>query len=114
MARDLLAGLLLANCVPHAVLGCAGKRGMTPLGRGDSSPALNLVWAGLNLGGALAVLASGSWRRAEQAEAQRRIAQIGVGMLAMTTFGTAYTIRTRTRTRTATGTPGADDGRLST
>lgn len=94
MPRDLLAGVLLANCVPHAVLGCAGKRGMTPLGRGDSSPALNLAWAGMNLGGALALLAGGRRRWAEQAEADRRIAHVGVGMLAMTTFAAAYTILT--------------------
>jgi hypothetical protein len=91
MTRDVVAGVLLANGVPHAILGCAGKRGMTPLGRGDSSPGLNLAWAGMNLAGALALLAAGGWRRAEQAEADRRIAGVAGGMLAMTTFAIAYT-----------------------
>ena len=99
MTRDVVAGVLLANVVPHAILGCAGKRGMTPLGRGDSSAGLNLAWAGMNLGGALALLAGGSWRRVEQAEADRRIACVGGGMLAMTTFAAGYTALTARQPR---------------
>jgi hypothetical protein len=30
--RDILAGALLVNAVPHTIIGLAGKRGMTPWG----------------------------------------------------------------------------------
>ncbi len=47
------AGLFLANFVPHFVLGISGNRFPTPFakppGRGLSSPALNVVWALINL-----------------------------------------------------------------
>lgn len=91
MKRDVVAGALLANGVPHVILGCAGKRGMTPLGLGDSSPGLNLAWAGMNLGGAVALLVAGGWHQVHQAEADRRIGSVAGGMLAMTTFAVAYT-----------------------
>lgn len=99
MTRDVVAGALLANGVPHAILGAAGKRGMTPLGRGDSSPGLNLAWAAMNLGGGVALLACGGWRGADQAEADRRVARVGGGMLAMTTFAAGYTILAARRSR---------------
>jgi len=106
MTRDVVAGVLLANGVPHAILGCAGKRGMTPLGRGDSSAGLNLAWAGMNLAGALTLLVGGGWRRIAQAEADHRIACVGSGMAAMTPFAAAYTVlsaRSRRACSTAVG-----------
>ncbi|MDN5916258.1 MAG: hypothetical protein L0I76_14345 [Pseudonocardia sp.] len=95
MRRDVVEGALLVNTVPHAVLGCAGKRGMTPLGGPDSSPRLNLAWAGLNLAGALATVVSGGWSGRSQAEAERRCVAVGTGMAAMAAFGVAYALATR-------------------
>ena len=47
------AGALLANVVPHFVHGISGDRFPTlfakPLGRGLSSPTVNVVWAWINL-----------------------------------------------------------------
>jgi len=48
-----LAGMLLANVVPHFVHGISGDRFPTPFakppGRGLSSPTVNVVWSLLNL-----------------------------------------------------------------
>jgi hypothetical protein len=48
-----LAGLFLANAVPHFVHGISGNRFPTPFanppGKGLSSPLLNTVWALANL-----------------------------------------------------------------
>lgn len=88
--RDVLAGALLLNALPHTILGLAGKRCMTPLGGADSSPAVNLVWAGMNLAAGIAALAPGSWRSASQAEAEDRIRSVEIGTFAMAAFGMAY------------------------
>jgi hypothetical protein len=61
VARDVAAGALLVNAVPHTVMGLAGKQCLTPLGGEDSSPALNLVWAAMNVAGAAVLLVSGRW-----------------------------------------------------
>lgn len=45
---SLLAGLLLANGVPHFVAGISGKKHMTPFGR-PSSATVNVIWGWLNL-----------------------------------------------------------------
>jgi hypothetical protein len=48
-----LAGMFLANAVPHFVHGISGERFPTPFahprGRGLSSPTVNVVWALFNL-----------------------------------------------------------------
>jgi hypothetical protein len=53
-----LAGVFLANAVPHFVHGISGNRFPTPFahppGRGLSSPTVNVLWALVNL--ALGVL----------------------------------------------------------
>lgn len=50
---SLLAGLLLANAVPHFVHGVSGDRFPTPFanppGKGLSSPTVNMAWALVNL-----------------------------------------------------------------
>jgi len=50
---SLLAGILLANAVPHFVHGVSGDRFPTPFanppGKGLSSPTLNVLWALANL-----------------------------------------------------------------
>lgn len=90
--RDVLAGALLLNALPHAILGLAGKRCMTPLGGADSSPAANLVWAGINLVAGTAALTPGSWRSASQAEADDRARSVAIGTFAMAAFGMAYEV----------------------
>ncbi|WP_147916621.1 hypothetical protein [Ruania zhangjianzhongii] len=87
---DVLAGVLLVNALPHTILGLAGKRCMTPFGGADSSPAANLAWAGINLIAGAAALAPGSWRSADQAEAEDRARSVAVGTFAMAAFGMAY------------------------
>ncbi len=48
-----LAGMVLANVVPHFVRGISGDRFPTPFahppGKGLSSPTVNVLWALLNL-----------------------------------------------------------------
>ena len=48
-----LAGMVLANVVPHFVSGISGDRFPTPFahppGKGLSSPTVNVLWALLNL-----------------------------------------------------------------
>lgn len=88
--RDVLAGALLVNALEHTILGLAGKRYMTPLGGADSSPAANLVWAGMNIVAGTAALAPGSWRAASQAEAEYRVRHVAIGTFAMAAFGVAY------------------------
>jgi hypothetical protein len=50
------AGAIAANVIPHLAHGVTGKPFPTPFanppGVGDSSPALNIVWAGMNAVGA--------------------------------------------------------------
>lgn len=99
MKRDVLAGVLLVNVIPHAVMGLTGKQCLTPLGGEQSSPAQNLAWAAMNLAGATAVLASGRWRSASQAEAARRLAVLQRGAFAMTVFGFCYELTAGRRKR---------------
>lgn len=100
MKRDVLAGILLVNTIPHAVAGLAGKTAMTPLGGPDSGPARNLVWAGMNLAGGLAALGSGRWRAADQLTAEHRLSAVQAGVFAFATFGFVYE-RTAGRRRRA-------------
>lgn len=95
--RDFLAGALLVNTIPHALMGVAGKRCLTPLGGPDSSPRLNLLWAAMNLAGAATALRPSAWRNADQAEAARRLATVQSGMFAMTLFGFVYNLTTTRR-----------------
>jgi hypothetical protein len=51
---SFLAGMFLANAVPHFVHGISGDRFPTPFahppGKGLSSPTVNVLWGLLNLG----------------------------------------------------------------
>jgi len=90
MKRDILAGALLVNTIPHAVLAAGGQRCLTPLGGPDSTPRQNLLWAGMNLTGAVLALSSSGWRGLHRTEADRRRRALHAGMLAMTAFGALY------------------------
>lgn len=100
-ARDVLAGAMLVNSVPHTVMGLAGKRLMTPLRGEDSSPGMNLLWAGINAAGATVLLASGGWRSIDQREASERLVSVEVGFFAMTTFAMVYELTAGRRKRAA-------------
>jgi hypothetical protein len=89
-ARDVLAGAVLANALPHTIMGLAGKRCMTPLGGPNSAPAANLIWAGLNVLGGIAVLGPGSWRGIDQRGAEARLRAVTLGTLGMAGFATGY------------------------
>lgn len=93
-ARDVLAGALLWNAVPHAIMGIAGKRCMTPLRGPESGPAANLVWSAVNLTAGTVLLATG-WRGIDQATARERLTGVGTGAFAMTAFGMAYELTRR-------------------
>ena len=88
--RDVVAGVLLVNAIPHAVIGLAGHRCLTPLGGEDSGPGLNLLWAAMNVAGGAALLASAPWARLTQADADRRRRSVQVGVAAMAAFGQVY------------------------
>ncbi|MEV0839602.1 hypothetical protein AB0I55_08575 [Actinocatenispora sera] len=99
-ARDALAGALLVNAVPHAIMGIAGKRCMTPLRGPESGPAANLAWSALNLAGGVTLLATG-WRGIDQRTADSRLGWVTVGAFAMTAFGVGYELSRRLRRETA-------------
>lgn len=109
MLRDTLAGALLVNTIPHAVMGLAGRRFPTPFGGRESTPAANTAWAAVNLAGASGLLASAGWRSIGRAEAAKRLASVQVGVFAMATFATAYELRAGRRRGTGHG---AGDGTL--
>lgn len=86
--RDVVAGMLLVNTVPHALVGLTGHRCRTPWGGVSSTCGQNMAWAALNLGGAVALLRSS--RPTSQAAADRQRVRVGVGMCAMAVFGVIY------------------------
>lgn len=90
MKRDVAAGVLLVNVIPHAVVGLAGHRCLTPLGGEDSSPGLNVLWAAINLAGAAALLASTPWQSLTPTESTDRLRSVQVGIAAMAGFGQVY------------------------
>ncbi len=88
--RDVLAGALLLNAIPHTIMGLAGKRCMTPLGGTNSPPAANIVWAGLNILGGAAALGPGTWRSIGQRDADERLRAITWGIIVMAAFAAIY------------------------
>ncbi|MFZ1993370.1 MAG: hypothetical protein WAU75_04615 [Solirubrobacteraceae bacterium] len=89
-ARDVLAGALLVNAIPHTIMGLAGKRCMTPLGGTNSSPAANLLWAGLNLLSGVAALEPRTWRASDQPGADERLRAVTLGTIAMAALAAIY------------------------
>jgi hypothetical protein len=55
-----IAGFLLVNSIPHFVNGISGRRFVSPFGsppgRGESSAVSNVLWGGLNMVAAFAIL----------------------------------------------------------
>ncbi len=97
--RDIVAGALLVNAIPHAVMGGFGKRLLTPVGGEESSPGLNLVWSGLNAGAGVALLSTGGWRDLDQRTAAHRLVGVEVGSFAMLCFGMGYELAAGRRKR---------------
>lgn len=88
--RDILAGALLVNAIPHTIIGLAGKRGMTPWGGPNSSPAANLAWAGLNALAGLAALGPRRWQRIDQRAADEQMRGVTADVVGMAAFAAAY------------------------
>jgi hypothetical protein len=88
--RDVLAGALLLNALPHTITGLAGKRFLTPLGGASSSPGTNLAWAGLNVAAGLAATDPAGWRAADQRTAEERLRGVLLGAFGMAALGVAY------------------------
>lgn len=97
--RDVLAGALAVNALPHAVVGCAGGRCRTPFRGEDSGPGANLAWAAVNAVGAGLALAGGPSVRGEQSAVDDRRRAVQLGAALMTAFGLAYEARVRARGR---------------
>ncbi|TDE95971.1 hypothetical protein EXU48_06910 [Occultella glacieicola] len=55
-----LAGVLLANSVPHLGTAVASRTHLTPLAGAESPPVVNLVWGAANAVGGLALLSAGT------------------------------------------------------
>lgn len=90
MKRDVIAGALLVNAIPHAVIGLAGHRCLTPLGGAESGPRLNLVWSAMNLVGGAALLASAPWRDLDEEGATSRRRSVHLGTAILVAFGQVY------------------------
>lgn len=89
-----LAGTLLANSVPHLVIGVSGRRNMTPFGR-DSSPLVNALWGVLNLAGGCLLV-----RRADKGAdvgggRDAWLPPLLAGSCSWSLFGLAYELRKR-------------------
>lgn len=88
--RDVLAGALLVNAIPHLIVGVTGKRCTTPLGGVNSAAAVNLVWAGVNLAAGTVALGSRSWHELDQRAADDRLRAVTLGTIGMAGFAAAY------------------------
>lgn len=88
--RDVMAGALLLNSIPHTIMGLAGKRCMTPLGGPNSSPLANLAWAGINVCAGVTALGPRTWRTADQHTADERLRAVTLGIIAMSAFAAVY------------------------
>jgi hypothetical protein len=81
---QFVAGLFLANGVPHFVQGISGHRFQTPFaspsGVGESSPVVNVVWGFVNLAIGFALL----WSFAPKgSDVVAEWALVGLGVLLM-------------------------------
>ncbi|THD47356.1 MAG: hypothetical protein E7774_04960 [Bradyrhizobium sp.] len=84
---QFVAGLFLANGLPHFVQGISGNGFPTPFatppGRGLSSPVVNVVWGFLNLAVGFALLWNFSPKGADVA-AQWALVGLGILLMAIT------------------------------
>ena len=95
---QFVAGLFLANCVPHFVQGISGHWFQTPFasppGVGESSPVVNVLWGFLNLGVGFALLFEFS---PKGANVVFEWAFFGLGALVMALFCAWHFGRVRSR-----------------
>jgi hypothetical protein len=70
-AASFLAGVVLANAVPHFVHGISGDRFPTPFsdppGRGLSSPTVNVIWGLANAAAGYSLFKAGKLSRGKTA-----------------------------------------------
>ena len=88
------AGILLWNSLPHLLIAATGRRNLTPFGR-DSSPGVNLAWAGMNLAGGAALMLAADRREGPGRDTDAWLLPFEAGGLAMTAFGVAYEVSRR-------------------
>lgn len=86
-----LAGLFLANGIPHFVNGVSGRRFQSPFasppGRGESSPLINVFWGSLNfIIGYLLLEGIGEYQGGLSADALA----LGLGFFLMSSFLSVY------------------------
>ncbi|MDN5859007.1 MAG: hypothetical protein L0H84_10315, partial [Pseudonocardia sp.] len=83
--RPFAAGMLVANSAPHLATAVTGRRHLTPLAGRQSGPAVNAVWACINLV-AGAVLLARSSRSDVPARWNRDLVDFETGYLAFATW----------------------------
>ena len=85
------AGALLMNSVPHLVVAATGRRNRTAFGE-NSSPAVNLLWSGINIiGGSLLFRFADRQEQARAADSKAWQVPYTTGCLALSMFGVLYT-----------------------
>ena len=95
---QFVAGLFLANGVPHFVQGISGHRFQTPFasppGVGESSPVVNVLWGFLNLAVGFALLFAFA---PKGSDVIAEWAFVGLGALIMALFLAHHFGRVRSR-----------------
>lgn len=94
--RDVVAGVLLVNTVPHVLVAASRGRCRTPFSPEPVGPAANLLWGVTNLVGGAALLASGD-EPGDQAAVDERRRAVHLGCLLMTLAGGVYEVRQAVR-----------------
>lgn len=79
---SFVAGVLVANSAPHIATAVTGRKHLTPLRGRRSSPAVNGLWAGINLLAGCAVLRNAVPGRREPAEWDDRLLAFEAGYAA--------------------------------
>lgn len=93
MSRRLsfLAGVLLANSVPHLASAVAGRRHMIP-GRRAAPPAANLAWAAANLAGGCLLLHRSARDGTDTWDSRLVAVEAGALALSAWMFGSEYAV----------------------
>jgi hypothetical protein len=78
------AGSLIANAAPHLATAVTGRRHLTPLAGRDSGPGVNGVWAVINIGTAIGLLAWSA--RAKSSRWDTDLVAFGAGHIAFSAW----------------------------
>lgn len=91
--KRFLSGALIANSVPHVVIGLAGQQHMTPFGS-ESSPSVNVLWGTSNALGACP-LTSRDYPRSNSSNDDRGLTPVLAGILLWSTFMFLFEMRSK-------------------